>query len=130
MWSTFGLIVLFVILDAVADATRDSKKKLSHIAQSLFILSGLGLAVVYPGNDWKDALVLLGWYMVNRIFLFNIVYNSVRGLYIDYLGTTSYYDIILYKVLLKLKVPVNFYIFILFCIWFSVNVGILSNYEF
>lgn len=125
MYILFGLIILFVALDASADATRDDKKKISHLLQALFVLCALFIAIFYEGKDWISHLIFILWYAVNRFFLFDIVYNKVRGLYVDYIGTTSWWDIITYKILVKLRMPPMISTFIKFVIWFAVNGAIL-----
>ena len=125
LYLIFGVILLFVILDAVADATRDEKKKLSHLFQALFVLCALSLAIVYQGEGWRAHVIFVSWYMANRFFLFDLIYNSVRKLPLDYIGRTSWWDTIIYDILIKLRMPPFFFVFIKFVIWFSINGAIL-----
>jgi hypothetical protein len=94
------------------------------------VLSGLSLAVFYPGNDKWDALILLALYSVNRLFLFDMVYNKARGLYLDYIGNTGYWDMIVSRILKKIKMPYSFWLFIKFVIWLTVSGTIMYNYKF
>jgi hypothetical protein len=130
MKTTFILILLFVALHAIGDATRDDKKKLSHFVRSLFILCGLSMAAFFPGDGWKDFLVLLIWYAANRLFLFDLIYNAVRGLRLDYIGSTSFWDVLTLKILIRIKMPNHFWLFIKFVLWIVVNGWILYNYKF
>jgi len=125
MYTLFGIIVLFVILDALADATRDDKKEISHLLQALFVLCALCLAIVYKGEGWRSHLIFVSWYAANRLFLFDLVYNKTRGLYLDYIGTTCWWDKIIYKILVKLRMPPALFVFDKFVVWFIVNGAIL-----
>lgn len=125
MWLTFLFIVVLIAFDALADATRDDKKKLSHILQALFVLSALILAIIYPGDSLQDAIVFIILYSINRIFLFDIIYNIARKLPLDYIGSTSYWDIVINKILLKIRMAPFFLMWVKFVLWITINGGLL-----
>lgn len=81
-----------IVLDAVADATRDDgNKQLSHAleAASVGVLLASPFVVDYDKSKW-------GWYLTSyvslRVAIFDPSYNLARGLPLNYNGTTSGWD--------------------------------------
>ena len=81
-----------IITGALSDAMRDEgRKPLSHLYQAASISFMLPLPYFYkvePGS--------FGWYLASycciRFGLFDLIYNSARGLPLGYVGRTSVYD--------------------------------------
>lgn len=114
-------IYLLVILDAIADALRDSKKKLAHLIQVLFVAAFFILVFLYEGTTLKDHLSIIALYLVARLFFFDLVYNAVRGVGLLYIGDTSYWDIYTKRILARIKMPVGFWVWIKAVIWLVVS---------
>jgi hypothetical protein len=81
-----------VIFEACGDAMMDEgNKELGHILQ----LSSFGIALTTPyvvdlqRDKWWVHLIV---YSATRFLLFDYTYNIARGLPIDYIGSTSYWD--------------------------------------
>ncbi len=81
-----------IILDAAGDALKDSNhKEWGHFcnAASVGILLTSPFIIDYKKSKW-------GWYLTSyiglRIAIFDYTYNTVRGLPLNYTGTTSTWD--------------------------------------
>lgn len=126
LWLYFGLIVLSIALDAIGDALRDKRKlKLSHLFEAGMIAAFLALVLLYKDVRWQDHLFLIVLYIVNRIFLFDIIYNKVKGNSISYIGDNSYYDDF-FKLVLKKANP-NMLMWSKFVLWVTVSGAYLFN---
>ena len=90
-----ALYILSILSDAIGDALRDTKKVFSHIFQALAV--GSLLCVPFFEFEWY---MLIG-YVCLRIGLFDYAYNLTRGLKLNYIGGTSFWD----KFLKKLNPP-------------------------
>jgi len=87
-----GIIASSVILEAIGDAKYDQgNKEIGKLYQaaSVGILLASPFILDIDRKKW-------GWYFVSylsfRIAVFDPVYNLTRGLPIDYIGTSSYWD--------------------------------------
>jgi len=129
----FVFMLLAVILDAASDGLRLRYKysksynkrwmlDVSHIAEALTVGSLIAIAwffieIIYKGSFVSfTEFIIYGpvWYVVCRLFLFDIVYNMVAGISGSYIGVTSVYDRILGKILQKLRMPVSYYRWVMF----------------
>jgi len=131
IWILFTLLVALVAFDAIGDATQSNKKVASHFFQSLFVLTALALVIYYPGETWKDhIMILILWYCVNRLFLFDLIWNITKGdVSLDYIGCTGFWDNMIVNFLIKIKMSFMFWFWIKFCIWVAYNGYILSAYK-
>jgi len=127
----FLLLIGLVVFDAIGDATKEYRKITSHFFQSLMLITVLLLVIYYSGTDWIDhIMILILWYGVNRLFLFDPVWNITRGnIPLDYIGGTSWWDITISKILIKIKMPLLFWFWIRFCIWVAYSGAKLTKYE-
>ena len=127
----FALLVGLVVFDAIGDATRDAKKKISHLFQALFVATALSLVIYYPGVTWIDHIwILILWYGVNRLFLFDLVWNITNGtVSLDYIGMTGWWDITITNILIKIRMSDGFWFWIKFCIWVAYTGAILTKYK-
>ena len=87
-----GVIAGSIILEAIGDAKYDTGDKFQG---KLFQAASVGLLVASPfilNIDRKK----WGWYFASylsfRIAGFDFIYNGIRGLPIEYIGTTSAWD--------------------------------------
>jgi hypothetical protein len=137
LWILFAFYVCLVVFDAIGDATRNNRKIISHLFQSLFLALALLLVIYYPGRIWIDhIMILILWYGVNRLLLFDIAWNITHNLCnkrddwvtIDYIGGTGIWDISVRWVLIKMRMPSSYWLFLRFCIWVGYNAAILRNY--
>jgi hypothetical protein len=91
-----------VLLNAAGDALNDNGEKgWGHTLNALSIATLLTLPLVV---DESEALTTFFTYIGFRFSTFNPTYNAVRGLPLNYIGTTSFDD----KLLGKLKPPDGF----------------------
>jgi hypothetical protein len=127
MITTFILILMAVIFDAAADAERDEENKpLSHVFEALSILSFLMLVFVYPGRTAQDFFVtVFGMYVVQRFMLFDMCYNAVRGIELDYIGNTSFVD----RFWRWTHFPYFGIFWIRVIVWIGYTIGVLVNYK-
>ena len=91
-WKTLAVFTGSILLDAAADATRDNgNKALSHALEAGSVATMIG-GMVWIEPSWED----IGWYAASyiclRFAIFDVAYNSLRGLPLNYHGTTSMYD--------------------------------------
>lgn len=98
---TILFYISIILLKAIADGLNDSgKKPLGHTTDALW----LGILLVIP--------VELVWYVklisftLLMIALFDYAYNLTRGLKINYVGTTSWWDLAIKRV------PFGFMLFV------------------
>ena len=122
MFILFLILVAFVLLDSIGDATSQTNKKLSHLIQSLAVLSALLLVYFYRGDTLLDFGLFLLWYGVIRLALFDIPINLIYKENIDFIGSTGYWDIVIHKILVKLKIPNNFYFFLKMIIFIGFSI--------
>ena len=118
----FLILVAFVLLDSIGDATSQSNKKLSHMVQSLCVLSALLLVYFYRGDTLLDFGLFLLWYGVIRLALFDIPINLIYGEDASFIGSTSYWDIVIHKILVKIKMSNGFYFFIKMIIFIGFSI--------
>lgn len=102
-----GIYTTSIVLNAVGDGLRDDGNKVW--GHSLNVAStGLLLASPFIFNIKKNTW---GWYLASyvclRVALFDPVYNTTRGLPIDYIGNTSLWD----KGLQKFNPPKGIHMF-------------------
>ena len=94
--------ILLIVLNAISDGLKN--KPLKHLFAALHILGWLMFPeYLYKTLDWHWALYpdffeMIGIYALLRYFLFDGVWNIVRGKKIDYIGSTSLYDKLLSKI--------------------------------
>jgi len=94
-----GIYSSSIALNAIGDGLKDSGyKDWGHFCNA----ASIGVLVTYPfitNNDktFKSFATSLGSYAFLRFGMFDPIYNSVRGLPIDYIGNTSFYDKALQK---------------------------------
>lgn len=100
-WKTVALYSSSILMDAAGDALNDSgHKDWGHVlnATSVGVLVVSPFLIEYQKKKW-------GWYVASyvglRIGLFDYTYNAVRGIPINEIGTTSFWD----KGLQKLNPP-------------------------
>jgi hypothetical protein len=132
MVKLFVFILLFVVFHALGDSTMNDRKRVSHLFRSLSVASALGMVLVYRGSGFWDGFVMVSLYCVNRFFLFDPVYNVSRvpRLALSYIGDTGWWDINVQRVLLRIKMPWNYWFWIKFCVWVTGNGWILYNYSY
>jgi len=136
-WILFVVYFFMVFTDAWGDAEKDKgNQKLSHILQSAMIFLCLCLVFVYSElsglSGWLDAIVILfGGYVMTRWMFIDLFYNLFRKLPMDYIGTSSFYDILQGKILKGWfkRTPPHGILFAKFIIW-SAYVGtiVFGNY--
>jgi hypothetical protein len=138
LWFLFIIYLCLIAFDAIGDATWLNKKGISHLSQSLYVLSCLFLVIYYPGTTWKDhAMILILWYSVNRLFLFDLIYNTIHNIFarpiahisLDFIGESAIWDKCIRWILTKIRMPLSFWFWIRFCIWITYNGAILHNYK-
>ena len=85
------IVLALIILEAVHEALRDKGNKTSGgIVEWFFLIAILyGLIEVHAGRIWY--LI----YILYRFAIFGVLYNAIRNLALDYLGTTKLYDRVL-----------------------------------
>ena len=138
MWIQFLLLIGLVVFDAIRDNASDNNKKIAaHFFKFLFLVTVLLLVIYYPGTNWIDHIfILIGWYGVDRLFLFDLFWNTTENIIgkgkvvtLDFIGGTSWWDITISKILIKIKMPLLFWFWIRFCIWVAYSGAILTKYE-
>ena len=141
IWILFALLVALVAFHAANDATlHNDYKKISHLMRSLFMATVLLLVVYYPGETWKDhIMILIIWYGINRFFLFDPVWNITHNLCnykskekyvtIDYIGETGWWDIFIQNLLIKIKMSNQFWFWVRCVIWVTYTGYILYTYK-
>jgi hypothetical protein len=91
-WKLIGLYSGSIVLNAVGDGlNNDNHKTAGHIcnAGSIGLLVASPLIIDYNRKKWY---VYALTYTSLRISLFDPVYNSTRGLPLNYIGSTSLWD--------------------------------------
>jgi hypothetical protein len=96
-WKTIALYTGAVIANGIGDGLKDSgHKEWGHFSNSISI----SLLVLSPSilqkNElrWYESMLSYGFI---RFGFFDAAYNTTRGLPLNYLGTSSFYDIALSK---------------------------------
>jgi hypothetical protein len=91
-WKVVALYGSSVILNAMGDAYMDmGQKKTGHAlrAASIGCLLAQPLLFKVEKRNWW---VYPSMYIGMRFMFFDYTYNTTRGLPLDYMGNTSYYD--------------------------------------
>jgi len=85
------ICLALIILEAIHEALRDSGSKTSAgIVEWFFLIAILyGLIEINAGRIW----FLI--YILYRYAIFGVLYNAIRKLKLDYLGSTKIYDRVL-----------------------------------
>jgi hypothetical protein len=95
-WKVIGSSFASVVLNASADALRDNgHKQWSHAleAASYIPLIAIPFELRNNGNStWNNILVSVSAYAGTRVLAYDYTYNAVRGLPLNYMGTTSTWD--------------------------------------
>ena len=90
-WVQKAAMVTSVVLEAKGDAEYDEGNK--KVGKAYQIASLATFASLIPLHEKGDRVLLQGVsYICIRMGLFDPVYNRTRGLPIDHIGTTSYWD--------------------------------------
>lgn len=116
--------VIAIYLDAYSDAKLDAIGRRKHVHEALAILA-LFVMLIWPGIYHKGDLtnisemlcyggkLVLG-YTLLRIGIFNSIYNSVRSINLNYIGTTDpILDYFLSKIPLKYSMGLHLLIALL-----------------
>jgi len=95
--------LLFNALDAISDALYDEGHKLLSGISEFILKAGIVLicllwfkGIVYFSTD-KEFWSLVISFILVRYFIFDAIYNRMRGLNIFYIGNTKIYDKILQR---------------------------------
>ena len=92
-WVRIGLFTGSILLNAVGDGLYDQNHKLiSKSFKAASIGALLTVPLVSPPPKKKKAFKYVLTYGLLRFGLFDIAYNTSRGLPINYVGTTSLQD--------------------------------------
>lgn len=124
------VIILTIVFDAMSDAKDDDgKKRPSHILEALMILAFLALVfvVIISNLSLLDYLLYIFlMYGVQRLLVFNIVYNLTRRprLPLDYVGTVPVID----AIIRWMKMQPFFYLWLRFVIWLGYTISVLTIY--
>lgn len=100
-WKVISVYSSSIVLDAIGDGLNDSgDKDWGHLcnAASVGILLTSPFIIDYDKSKWGYYLTS---YTALRIALFDYTYNTTRGLPLNYIGNTSFWD----KGLQKLNPP-------------------------
>ena len=95
-WHTLEAVATSVVLNASADALRDNgHKDWSHALEAASYVPLLSIPFIDKdnGNSFlKNTLITVGMYAGTRVLGYDYTYNAVRGLPLNYMGTTSGWD--------------------------------------
>ena len=128
-WIVLLMLIYAVVSDALADYLRDKGEKgLSHFFEAISVLSLLVVAFLTPyfvESPLDFFMYVFLMYCVQRLFLFDIVYNIANtNVPIDYIGTTAWSD----RLLRKIKMHPSWWLWTRLIIWFAYTFGVMLNY--
>jgi len=104
-WLLNSMYVGSIICNGIGDGLNDSGNKgIGHVMNAVSISFLLVTPFVYDftGDAWWKAVIKYGFI---RIGFFDFAYNTTRGLPLNYIGNTSYWDT---KFMQKIKPPDGF----------------------
>ena len=111
----YCIIIGIVATDAIADGQVDETGKRDHIMETLNVALYFALMAVLI-NIGATVLEGIGIYVCLRICLFNLIYNKVRGLPFNYIGST---DPVFDKWIKKIH-PILHVTFLMLSLFFSI----------
>jgi len=109
---TLILILMTIALEAISEAMYDENIKLwSKVVQLGMIGAFFGL-IYFKKWSWHIPAI----YILIRLMFFGMIYNIVRGMPYNYVGTTDFYDIYIAKYVMTSFV----WLFLLFLLIISI----------